>query len=168
VSSSPSLTHPSVTSPMLSSASVSHQPDGSFYSDQESPAISEAEPSSISAAAQPSSPHETSTKGNHSILNSPLHPFYNFPILTRLTAIAFYVCFSTTISTTLGTGTAFNTTTQWLITTCYRPASSLSTRTFSFATAATAIPPDFTWAAPQYDRAQSTTAAASAPISSWS
>ncbi|KAF8974742.1 Not1 N-terminal domain, CCR4-Not complex component-domain-containing protein [Flammula alnicola] len=41
--SSPSLTQLSVTSPMLSSAaSVSQQPDGSFYSGQESPAMSEA------------------------------------------------------------------------------------------------------------------------------
>lgn len=54
--SSPSLTHPSVTSPMLSSASVSHQPDGSFYSGQDSPAISEAVPSSVSGPAASSSP----------------------------------------------------------------------------------------------------------------
>ncbi|KIM45954.1 hypothetical protein M413DRAFT_441010 [Hebeloma cylindrosporum] len=41
--SSPSLTQLSVTSPMLSSAaSASQQPDGSFYSGQESPALSEA------------------------------------------------------------------------------------------------------------------------------
>ncbi|KAF9247142.1 Not1 N-terminal domain, CCR4-Not complex component-domain-containing protein [Melanogaster broomeanus] len=54
---SPSLTHPSVTSPMLSSsASVSHQPDGSFYSGQDSPAISEAVPSSVSGPAASSSP----------------------------------------------------------------------------------------------------------------
>lgn len=38
--SSPSLTHPSAISPMLSStASASQQPDGSFYSDQESPIV---------------------------------------------------------------------------------------------------------------------------------
>ncbi|KAG6833605.1 hypothetical protein H0H87_004232 [Tephrocybe sp. NHM501043] len=55
--SSPSLTHPSVTSPMLSSAaSVSNQPDGSFYSGQESPAISEAVPSSVGVPAVSSSP----------------------------------------------------------------------------------------------------------------
>ncbi|KAG6889055.1 hypothetical protein C0995_004338 [Termitomyces sp. Mi166 len=54
--SSPSLTHPSVTSPMLSSASASHQPDGSFYSGQESPALSEAVPSSVGAPAATSSP----------------------------------------------------------------------------------------------------------------
>ncbi|KAG6918224.1 hypothetical protein DXG01_015817 [Tephrocybe rancida] len=54
--SSPSLTHPSVTSPMLSSASVSNQPDGSFYSGQESPALSEAVPSSVGAPAATSSP----------------------------------------------------------------------------------------------------------------
>ncbi|KAF9481976.1 hypothetical protein BDN70DRAFT_875595 [Pholiota conissans] len=41
--SSPSLTQLSLTSPMLSSAaSASQQPDGSFYSGQESPALSEA------------------------------------------------------------------------------------------------------------------------------
>ncbi|KAF5322208.1 hypothetical protein D9619_001080 [Psilocybe cf. subviscida] len=41
--SSPSLTQDSVTSPMLSSAaSASQHPDGSFYSGQDSPAISEA------------------------------------------------------------------------------------------------------------------------------
>ncbi|KAJ6567206.1 Not1 N-terminal domain, CCR4-Not complex component-domain-containing protein [Mycena vulgaris] len=57
VSSSPSLTHPSTTSPMLSSsASVSHQPDGSFYSGQESPAISEGVPSSLGGPAATSSP----------------------------------------------------------------------------------------------------------------
>ncbi|KAG6896759.1 hypothetical protein C0992_006334, partial [Termitomyces sp. T32_za158] len=54
--SSPSLTHPSVTSPMLSSASVSNQPDGSFYSGQESPALSEIVPSSVGAPAATSSP----------------------------------------------------------------------------------------------------------------
>lgn len=53
--SSPSLTHPSVTSPMLSSA-ASHQQDGSFYSGQDSPAISEAVPSSVSGPAATSSP----------------------------------------------------------------------------------------------------------------
>ncbi|KIK65627.1 hypothetical protein GYMLUDRAFT_39119 [Collybiopsis luxurians FD-317 M1] len=59
VPSSPSLTHPSVTSPMLSSsASVSQQPDGSFYSSQESPAISEAVPSSVGAPAATSSPRQ--------------------------------------------------------------------------------------------------------------
>lgn len=57
--SSPSLTHPSVTSPMLSSASASHQPDGSFYSGQDSPAISEAVPSSVSGPAASSSPQRT-------------------------------------------------------------------------------------------------------------
>ncbi|KAG6885123.1 hypothetical protein C0993_005701 [Termitomyces sp. T159_Od127] len=54
--SSPSLTHPSVTSPMLSSASASNQPDGSFYSGQESPALSEVVPSSVGAPAATSSP----------------------------------------------------------------------------------------------------------------
>lgn len=55
VSLSPSLTHPSVTSPMLSSASVSHQPDGSFYSGQESPVISEAGPAATSSPQRLSS-----------------------------------------------------------------------------------------------------------------
>jgi CCR4-NOT transcription complex subunit 3 len=57
--SSPSLTHPSVTSPMLSSASASFQPDGSFYSGQDSPAISEAVPSSVSGPPASSSPQRT-------------------------------------------------------------------------------------------------------------
>ncbi|KAJ7688397.1 Not1 N-terminal domain, CCR4-Not complex component-domain-containing protein [Mycena rosella] len=57
VSSSPSLTHPSTTSPMLSSsASVSHQPDGSFYSSQDSPAMSDGVPSSLGGPAATSSP----------------------------------------------------------------------------------------------------------------
>ncbi|KAI0939098.1 hypothetical protein AcV5_000608 [Taiwanofungus camphoratus] len=57
ITSSPSLTHPSVTSPMLSSASVSAQPaDGSLYSAHDSPALSEAVPSSISGPAATSSP----------------------------------------------------------------------------------------------------------------
>ncbi|KIY45958.1 hypothetical protein FISHEDRAFT_48451 [Fistulina hepatica ATCC 64428] len=56
ISSSPSLTHPSVTSPMLSSAaSVSQQPDGSFYSGRESPAISEAGPSGVTHVPAPAS-----------------------------------------------------------------------------------------------------------------
>ncbi|OBZ71793.1 General negative regulator of transcription subunit 3 [Grifola frondosa] len=54
VTSSPSLTHPSVTSPMLSSASVSaQQADDSLHG---SPALSEAVPSSISGPAATSSP----------------------------------------------------------------------------------------------------------------
>ncbi|KAF7355004.1 General negative regulator of transcription subunit 3 [Mycena sanguinolenta] len=58
VSSSPSLTHPSTTSPMMSSsASVSHHPEGSFYSGQESsPALSDAVPSSLGGPAATSSP----------------------------------------------------------------------------------------------------------------
>ncbi|KAJ7499261.1 Not1 N-terminal domain, CCR4-Not complex component-domain-containing protein [Mycena latifolia] len=63
VSSSPSLTHPSTTSPMLSSsASVSHQPDGSFYSGQESPAMSEGVPSSLGGPAATSSPPRALTR----------------------------------------------------------------------------------------------------------
>ncbi|KAG5650364.1 hypothetical protein H0H81_012490 [Sphagnurus paluster] len=60
-SSSPSLTHPSVTSPMLSSA-ASQQPDGSFYSGQDSPALSEAVPSSVGAPAATSSPQRVPRK----------------------------------------------------------------------------------------------------------
>ncbi|KZT13144.1 uncharacterized protein LAESUDRAFT_639182 [Laetiporus sulphureus 93-53] len=62
VTSSPSLTHPSVTSPMLSSASVSaQQADG--YSVRDSPALSEAVPSSLSGPAATSSPQRLSRKG---------------------------------------------------------------------------------------------------------
>ncbi|KAJ7283459.1 Not1 N-terminal domain, CCR4-Not complex component-domain-containing protein [Mycena rebaudengoi] len=62
IPSSPSLTHPSTTSPMLSSASVSHQPDGSFYSDQESPAMSEGIPSSLGGPAATSSPPRSAAR----------------------------------------------------------------------------------------------------------
>ncbi|EIW82507.1 hypothetical protein CONPUDRAFT_165091 [Coniophora puteana RWD-64-598 SS2] len=55
---SPSLTHPSVTSPMLSSASASHHQDGSFYSGQDSPALSEAQPSSSGGPAASSSQND--------------------------------------------------------------------------------------------------------------
>jgi CCR4-NOT transcription complex subunit 3 len=48
---------------MLSSASASHQPDGSFYSGQESPALSEAVPSSVGAPAATSSPQRVLRKG---------------------------------------------------------------------------------------------------------
>ncbi|THV05402.1 hypothetical protein K435DRAFT_712833 [Dendrothele bispora CBS 962.96] len=64
--SSPSLTQPSVTSPMLSSASVSQQLDGSFYSSQESPAMSEAVPSSVGQAAVSSPQRTTTTKDSAS------------------------------------------------------------------------------------------------------
>ncbi|KAF8897186.1 Not1 N-terminal domain, CCR4-Not complex component-domain-containing protein [Infundibulicybe gibba] len=73
-SSSPSLTHPSVTSPMLSSASVSHQPDGSFYSGQESPALSEAVPSSVGGPAATSSPQRVVATRKDSISSSPQAP----------------------------------------------------------------------------------------------
>ncbi|PIL36725.1 hypothetical protein GSI_00414 [Ganoderma sinense ZZ0214-1] len=57
VTSSPILTHPSVTSPMLSSAaSVSHQPDDSVFSAHGSPALLDAVPSSIGGPAATSSP----------------------------------------------------------------------------------------------------------------
>jgi CCR4-NOT transcription complex subunit 3 len=62
VPSSPSLSHPSVTSPMLSSASVSHQPDGSFYSGQDSPALSEAGPSSAGGPVATSSPPQNASR----------------------------------------------------------------------------------------------------------
>ncbi|PPQ75538.1 LOW QUALITY PROTEIN: hypothetical protein CVT26_012528 [Gymnopilus dilepis] len=68
--SSPSLTQLSVTSPMLSSAaSVSQQPDGSFYSGQESPALSEA----VGAKAVPQSPQRDTTQRKESV-SSPLVP----------------------------------------------------------------------------------------------
>ncbi|TCD70504.1 proteinral negative regulator of transcription subunit 5 [Steccherinum ochraceum] len=51
VASSPSLTHPSLTSPMLSSAASIAQPDDTMYSAQDSPAISEAVPSSVGGPA---------------------------------------------------------------------------------------------------------------------
>ncbi|EMD41095.1 hypothetical protein CERSUDRAFT_111671 [Gelatoporia subvermispora B] len=63
ITSSPSLTHPSVTSPMLSSASVSaQQADGSLYSARDSPALSEAVPSSASGPAATSSPQRMARK----------------------------------------------------------------------------------------------------------
>ncbi|KAF7301558.1 hypothetical protein MIND_00721300 [Mycena indigotica] len=58
--SSPSLTHPSTISPMLSSAaSVSQQPDGSFYSGQDSPLLSDGVTSSLGGPAATSSPPRT-------------------------------------------------------------------------------------------------------------
>ncbi|RDX53088.1 hypothetical protein OH76DRAFT_1480121 [Lentinus brumalis] len=63
VTSSPSLTHPSVTSPMLSSAaSVSYPPDDSLYSAHGSPALLDAIPSSIGAPAATSSPLRTAAR----------------------------------------------------------------------------------------------------------
>ncbi|PPQ79494.1 hypothetical protein CVT25_003376 [Psilocybe cyanescens] len=63
--SSPSLTQLSVTSPMLSSAaSASQQPDGSFYSGQESPALSEAVSSGKPA---PSSPQQNTIPAKDSV-----------------------------------------------------------------------------------------------------
>ncbi|KAF4619725.1 hypothetical protein D9613_005426 [Agrocybe pediades] len=65
--SSPSLTQLSMTSPMLSSAaSASQQPDGSFYSGQESPAMSEAV---SNGKAVPQSPRESTLR--KSALSSP-------------------------------------------------------------------------------------------------
>ncbi|CDO74089.1 hypothetical protein BN946_scf185043.g139 [Trametes cinnabarina] len=63
VTSSPSLTHPSVTSPMLSSAaSVSHQPDDSVFSAYGSPALNDAVPSSIGGPAATSSPQRQTAR----------------------------------------------------------------------------------------------------------
>ncbi|OCH93574.1 hypothetical protein OBBRIDRAFT_790096 [Obba rivulosa] len=62
VTSSPSLTHPSVTSPMLSSASVSAQQADGPYSVRDSPALSEAIPSSVSGPAATSSPQRMTRK----------------------------------------------------------------------------------------------------------
>ncbi|KAK7061424.1 Not1 N-terminal domain, CCR4-Not complex component-domain-containing protein [Favolaschia claudopus] len=57
ISSSPSLTHLSTTSPMMSSsASVSHHPESSLYSGQDSPALSDGVPSSLGGPAATSSP----------------------------------------------------------------------------------------------------------------
>ncbi|KAJ7477074.1 Not1 N-terminal domain, CCR4-Not complex component-domain-containing protein [Mycena galericulata] len=72
VSSSPSLTHPSTTSPMLSSsASVSHHPDGSFYSGQDSPALSDGVPSSLGGPAATSSPPRAMAARKDSIPSPP-------------------------------------------------------------------------------------------------
>lgn len=54
---SPSLTHQSTISPLLSS-SASQQPDGSFYSGLESPALSEAIQQSIASPQQPVITHK--------------------------------------------------------------------------------------------------------------
>ena len=78
VTSSPSLTQLSVTSPVLSSAaSVSQQLDGSFYSGQESPAVSEANAISISSSVR---------KGLHDQL---VYPEICNLILHRANIIAF-------------------------------------------------------------------------------
>lgn len=57
---SPSLTHQSTISPLLSS-SASQQPDGSFYSGLESPALSEAIQQSIASPQQPVITHKDSS-----------------------------------------------------------------------------------------------------------
>src|ERR1700722_10661344 len=80
VVSSPSLTHPSVTSPMLSSASVSHRPDGSFHSDQESPALSEPVPSAIGGPAAMSSPQRVAPRKGARHENS-MKAFIHLPIV---------------------------------------------------------------------------------------
>ncbi|KAI0356726.1 hypothetical protein OH77DRAFT_230508 [Trametes cingulata] len=72
ITSSPSLTHPSVTSPMLSSAaSVSHQPDDSMFSAHGSPALLDAVPSSIGGPAATSSPQPQRQTARKASLSSP-------------------------------------------------------------------------------------------------
>ncbi|KAF8211490.1 Not1 N-terminal domain, CCR4-Not complex component-domain-containing protein [Mycena galopus ATCC 62051] len=85
VSSSPSLTHPSTTSPMMSSsASVSHHPEGSFYSGQESsPALSEGVPSSLGGPAATSSPPRALARKD-SILSSPPRAGSQSPSVSQL------------------------------------------------------------------------------------
>ncbi|KAH9918113.1 Not1 N-terminal domain, CCR4-Not complex component-domain-containing protein [Fomitopsis serialis] len=65
VTSSPSLTHPSVASPMLSSAASVSVQHADSYSD--SPALSDAPPSSISGPAATSSPQRIQRKGHFNI-----------------------------------------------------------------------------------------------------
>ncbi|KAL1758752.1 Not1 N-terminal domain, CCR4-Not complex component-domain-containing protein [Schizophyllum commune] len=67
--SSPSFTHPSVTSPMMSSAaSVSQIPDGSLASEQQSPSLSEAvAPSSRSGSAAAASPQKLTAARKESV-----------------------------------------------------------------------------------------------------
>ncbi len=66
VTSSPSLTHPSITSPMLSSASLSHRPDDSLHSAYGSPALLNTVPSAIGGPAATSSPQrQTARKGGY-------------------------------------------------------------------------------------------------------
>ncbi|KAF9268231.1 hypothetical protein L218DRAFT_1073562 [Marasmius fiardii PR-910] len=82
--SSPSSAHPTVISPMLSSAaSVSQQPDGSFYSSQESPAISEAVPSSIGGPAATSSPKQPRAPAAQKEPASPQVPTQSPPAQTQ-------------------------------------------------------------------------------------
>ncbi|KAJ6479255.1 Not1 N-terminal domain, CCR4-Not complex component-domain-containing protein [Mycena vitilis] len=67
VPSSPSMTHPSAASPMSSYASVSHERDSSFY---ESPALSEAVPSSVGGPVATSSPQRVLASRKDSISSS--------------------------------------------------------------------------------------------------
>ncbi|OJT07348.1 General negative regulator of transcription subunit 3 [Trametes pubescens] len=62
VTSSPSLTHPSITSPMLSSASLSHRPDDSLHSAYGSPALLNTVPSAIGGPAATSSPQRQTAR----------------------------------------------------------------------------------------------------------
>ncbi|KAJ6541605.1 Not1 N-terminal domain, CCR4-Not complex component-domain-containing protein [Mycena capillaripes] len=66
--SSPSMTHPSAASPMSSYASVSHERDSSFY---ESPALSEAVPSSVGGPVATSSPQRVLASRKDSISSVP-------------------------------------------------------------------------------------------------
>ncbi|GBE79148.1 Not1 N-terminal domain, CCR4-Not complex component-domain-containing protein [Sparassis latifolia] len=76
VTSSPSLSHPSVESPMLSSvASVSaQQADSSSYSARDSPALSEAVPSSIGGPAATSSPQRVVSRKASTSSTTALQP----------------------------------------------------------------------------------------------
>ncbi|KAJ7726346.1 Not1 N-terminal domain, CCR4-Not complex component-domain-containing protein [Mycena metata] len=69
--SSPSMTHPSAASPMSSYASVSHERDSSFY---ESPALSEAVPSSVGGPIATSSPQRVLASRKDSISSIPRIP----------------------------------------------------------------------------------------------
>ncbi|KII95909.1 hypothetical protein PLICRDRAFT_170509 [Plicaturopsis crispa FD-325 SS-3] len=82
--SSPSMTHPSVTSPMLSSASVSQQQDGSFYSGQDSPALSEAVSSSLGGPAATSSPQRIASR--KASVSSPTRAVPQSPSATQILA----------------------------------------------------------------------------------
>ncbi|KAF8215677.1 Not1 N-terminal domain, CCR4-Not complex component-domain-containing protein [Mycena galopus ATCC 62051] len=78
VPSSPSMTHPSAASPMSSYASVSHERDSSFY---ESPALSEAVPSSISGPVATSSPQRVLASRKDSVSSASV-PRVSSPLST--------------------------------------------------------------------------------------
>ncbi|KAJ7239797.1 Not1 N-terminal domain, CCR4-Not complex component-domain-containing protein [Mycena haematopus] len=80
VPSSPSMTHPSAASPMSSYASVSHERDSSFY---ESPALSEAVPSSIGGPMATSSPQRVFASRKDSISSSSVPRVSSPPSIVR-------------------------------------------------------------------------------------